>query len=57
MAQNRAGPEEVFTADAYLEFMRDWEQRLNHYLRHGTAWRGAASAPAAQAAARGTPKG
>ena len=28
-----------FTADSYVRFMQDWERRLNHYLRHGTAWR------------------
>lgn len=27
----------AFTEDYYHEFMRDWEGRLNHYLRHGTA--------------------
>ena len=26
-----------FTADHYTGFMRDWEARVNHYLRHGTA--------------------
>ena len=26
-----------FTAEHYLGFMQDWESRLNHYLRHGTA--------------------
>jgi hypothetical protein len=28
-----------FTEDHYRTFMRDWEARLNHYLRHGTALR------------------
>lgn len=26
-----------FTDEFYREFMRDWEARINHYLRHGTA--------------------
>jgi hypothetical protein len=26
-----------FTAEYYRAFMQDWESRLNHYLRHGTA--------------------
>ena len=26
-----------FTEDYYREFMRDWEARMNHYLRHGSA--------------------
>ncbi len=26
-----------FTEDHYREFMRNWETRLNHYLRHGKA--------------------
>ncbi len=26
----------AFTADVYLEFMHNWERRLNHYLQHGT---------------------
>jgi len=38
------GPEgddfvEAFTSAAWLEFMGNWERRLNHYLRHGTALR------------------
>lgn len=35
----RRGDEFVagFTEDFYREFMRDWESRLNHYLRTGTA--------------------
>lgn len=38
------GPEgdrfiDSFTADAYVRFMQDWELRMNHYLRHGTALR------------------
>jgi hypothetical protein len=34
-----AGDEFVasFTESHYLEFMRGWEAKLNHYLRHGTA--------------------
>jgi len=28
-----------FTEDCYLQFVRDWEARLNHYLSHGTALR------------------
>jgi hypothetical protein len=30
---------EGFTAEHYRRFMQDWESRLNHYLRHGTALR------------------
>jgi|TARA_B100002003_G_C13762746_1_gene378852 hypothetical protein len=26
-----------FTEDYYREFMREWEERINHYLSHGTA--------------------
>ena len=26
-----------FTEDYYRKFMHDWEVRLNHYLRHGSA--------------------
>jgi len=26
-----------FTEDFYKEFMQDWESRINHYLRYGTA--------------------
>jgi hypothetical protein len=26
-----------FTEDFYRAFMQDWETRMNHYLRHGTA--------------------
>ena len=26
----------AFTEDAYVQAMRQWESRLNHYLRHGT---------------------
>ena len=26
-----------FTEDFYRAFMQDWEARMNHYLRHGTA--------------------
>ena len=25
-----------FTDEFYAQFMKDWESRLNHYLRHGT---------------------
>lgn len=28
-----------FTAEFYLQFMREWEDRINHYLTHGTALR------------------
>ena len=28
-----------FTEEHYLKFMRGWEARLNHYLRHGTVLR------------------
>jgi hypothetical protein len=27
----------AFTEDHYRTFMQDWEARMNHYLRHGTA--------------------
>jgi hypothetical protein len=27
----------AFTEDHYRQFMRDWDGRLNHYLRHGRA--------------------
>ena len=27
----------AFTRDHYLGFMKNWEDRLNHYLRHGKA--------------------
>jgi hypothetical protein len=30
---------ESFTEDYYRRFMQDWEVRMNHYLRHGTALR------------------
>jgi hypothetical protein len=26
-----------FTEDHYQKFMKDWEMKINHYLRHGTA--------------------
>jgi hypothetical protein len=26
-----------FTAEYYVQFMREWESRLNHYLKHGVA--------------------
>lgn len=29
-----------FTKEYYQKFMQDWESRLNHYLRHGTALKG-----------------
>jgi len=28
-----------FTADFYRRFMQDWESRINHYLREGSALR------------------
>ena len=28
-----------FTTEFYVQFMREWESRLNHYLKHGTALR------------------
>jgi hypothetical protein len=28
-----------FTAEYYVQFMREWESRMNHYLKHGTALR------------------
>ena len=28
---------ESFTEDHYRRFMQDWESRMNHYLRHGSA--------------------
>ncbi len=28
-----------FTAEYYVQFMREWEDRMNHYLVHGTALR------------------
>jgi hypothetical protein len=28
-----------FTAEYYVQFMREWEERMNHYLTHGTALR------------------
>ena len=28
-----------FTAEFYVQFMREWEERMNHYLAHGTALR------------------
>jgi len=31
-----------FTEDYYRQFMRDWESRMNHYLRHGSALAGVA---------------
>lgn len=29
----------TFTAEYYVQFMREWEGRINHYLTHGTALR------------------
>jgi hypothetical protein len=34
---------ELFTREAYLEFMQNWESRCNYYLRNSTALRDAAS--------------
>jgi hypothetical protein len=31
-----------FTAEFYVQFMREWEERMNHYLTHGTALRAGA---------------
>jgi hypothetical protein len=36
------GPEgdafvQAFNEEHYVGFMRDWEARMNHYLRHGSA--------------------
>ena len=28
-----------FTAEFYVQFMREWEDRMNHFLTHGTALR------------------
>ena len=28
-----------FTAEFYVQFMREWEDRMNHYLAHGTVLR------------------
>jgi hypothetical protein len=28
-----------FSAEYYVQFMREWESRLNHYLKHGSALR------------------
>ena len=28
-----------FTAEFYVQFMREWEDRMNHYLTHGAALR------------------
>ena len=27
----------AFTAEFYVQFMREWEERINHYLKHGRA--------------------
>jgi hypothetical protein len=32
-----------FTAEYYVQFMREWEERMNHYLKHGTARRATAA--------------
>jgi hypothetical protein len=32
----------AFTAEYYTQFMREWESRMNHYLKHGTALRSSA---------------
>jgi hypothetical protein len=29
----------TFTAEYYVQFMREWEERVNYYLVHGTAMR------------------
>lgn len=29
----------TFSAEYYVQFMREWEDRINHYLAHGTALR------------------
>lgn len=34
---------DALTPDAYVKFMKSWESRMNHYLRHGQAWREAAA--------------
>ncbi|MGH8130860.1 MAG: hypothetical protein ACRES3_08415 [Steroidobacteraceae bacterium] len=31
-----------FTAEYYVQFMREWESRMNHYLKHGKALRSSA---------------
>jgi hypothetical protein len=31
-----------FTPEFYVQFMREWESRLNHFLKHGTALRNSA---------------
>jgi len=31
-----------FTAEYYVQFMREWEERVNHYLAHGSALRAGA---------------
>lgn len=35
---------EAFTEAAYAQFMRDWEERMNYYLTHGTLLRRGAGA-------------
>jgi hypothetical protein len=27
----------TFTAEFYVQFMREWEERINYYLQHGKA--------------------
>ncbi len=34
---------EALTEEAYARFMRDWEERMNHYLTHGAMLRGGAA--------------
>ncbi len=33
----------TFTAEYYVQFMREWEDRINHYLTHGSALRAESS--------------
>lgn len=35
----------AFTEDSYRQFMRDWETRINHYLRHGNPLRATGGYP------------
>jgi hypothetical protein len=32
----------TFTAEYYVQFMREWEERMNYYLKHGKALRSGA---------------
>ncbi|HEY7752905.1 MAG TPA: hypothetical protein VH856_03730 [Steroidobacteraceae bacterium] len=32
----------TFTAEFYVQFMREWEERMNYYLKHGKALRSGA---------------